>query len=64
MWYILYNFRFYYMYKCTIFSLVTNIQCNLSIPNLAYSEILLNPNKLFGPKVFSHFLHMKLPCVF
>ena len=30
------------------------VQCNLSIPNLAYSEILLNPNKLFGPKVFYH----------
>ena len=40
------------------------VQCNLSIPNLAYSEILLNPNKLFGPKVFYHLLHIKLPCVF
>ena len=28
------------------------VQCNLSIPNLVYSEILFNPNKLFGPKVF------------
>ena len=41
-----------------------DVQCNLSIPNLAYSEILLNLNKLFGPKVFYHLLHIKLPCVF
>ena len=40
------------------------VQCNLSIPNLVYSEILFNPNKLFGPKVFHHLLHTKLPCVF
>ena len=40
------------------------VQCNLSIPNLAYSEILFNLNKLFGPKVFYHLLHIKLPCVF
>ena len=40
------------------------IQCNLSIPNLVYSEILFNPNKLFGPKVFYHLLHTKVPCVF
>ena len=39
------------------------IQCNLSTPNLAYSEILFNPNKLFGPKVFYHLLHKKLPWV-
>ena len=41
-----------------------SLQCNLSIPNLVYSEILFNPNKLFGPKVFYHLLHTKLPCVF
>ena len=41
-----------------------HIQCNLSIPNLAYSEILFNPNKLFGPKVFYYLLHIKLPSVF
>ena len=41
---------------------MSNIQCNLSILNLFYSEILVNPNKLFGPKVFYHLL--KLPCVF
>ena len=40
------------------------VQCNLSIPNLVYSEILFNPNILFGPKVFYHLLHTKLPCVF
>ena len=40
------------------------IQCNLSIPNPVYSEILFNPKKLFGPKVFYHLLHTKLPCVF
>ena len=40
------------------------LQCNLFIPNLVYSEILFNPNKLFGPKVFYHLLHTKLPCVF
>ena len=40
------------------------VQCNLYIPNLVYSEILFNPNKLFGPKVFYHLLHTKLPCVF
>ena len=36
------------------------VQCNLSIPNLAYSEIFFNPNKLFGLKVFYHLLHIKL----
>ena len=40
------------------------LQCNLSIPNLVYSEILFNPTKLFGPKIFYHLLHTKLPCVF
>ena len=40
------------------------LQCNLSIPNLVYSEILFNPNKLFCPKVFYHLRHIKLPWVF
>ena len=48
----------------TVYLLNIHIQCNLSIPNLAYTEILFNPNKVFGPKVFYHLLHMKLPCVF
>ena len=42
----------------------TDVQYNLSIPNLVYSEILFNPNKLFGPKVFYHFIHIKFPSVF
>ena len=40
------------------------VQCNLCNPNLVSSEILFSPNKLFGPKVFYHLLHIKLPCVF
>ena len=40
------------------------IQCNLSIPNLVYSEILFNPNKLFGPNIFYYLLHIKSPYVF
>ena len=31
---------------------------------LQYSKIHFNPDKLFGPKVFYHLLHIKLPCVF
>ena len=44
--------------------LLCEIQCNLSIPNLIYSEILFNPNKLFAPNVFKYLLHIKIPCVF
>ena len=41
-----------------------NIQYNLSIPNLVYSEIHFNPNKWFGPNAIYYIFHIKLPCVF
>ena len=60
---VLHLFHAWYDIHFTMY-LYNYIQCNLSIPNLAYSEILFNLNKLFGPKVFYHLLHAKLHCVF
>ena len=40
-------------------ALKMNVQCNLYVPNI-YSKILFNPNKLFGPKVFYHFVTYKI----
>ena len=40
------------------------IQYNLSIPNLVYSKIRFNPNKLFGPNAIYYIFHIKLSCVF
>ena len=43
---------------------MTDIQYNLSILNLVYSEIRFNSNKWFGPNAIYYIFHMKLPCIF